>query len=356
MSIEIIIKFCKNTEISIYNFSEITDNIIREWSEMKKYLILITATILVISGIFTYGSIVTAATDVSIYTVKPTSAENTISANGKLQYESEKTVSADNYCFIVSVEVSAGDNVKKGDILMTVDELSISGSVIEKYPDADVLISTVTGEISDDIKSELKKYCTRRTIYSDSEGTVSAVMHHEEEFVARHSELIKLCSTDKYIIPVNINETMISRIKTGQNVDIRFSAIEGKKFKGKVIKLADEAKQVSGLGGKETSVEVLIKPEKIDEKLRIGYNAECDIVTSTDENIILVPYEYIRSDENGSYVFIAQGRQAYKKYITTGTEYHSGASVISGIKANENIITNANEIYDGQRIKVLTGE
>ena len=100
----------------------------------------------------------------------------------------------------------------------------------------------------------------------------------------------------------------------------------------------------------------MIKPEKIDEKLRIGYNAECDIVTSTDENIILVPYEYIRSDENGSYVFIAQGRQAYKKYITTGTEYHSGASVISGIKANENIITNANEIYDGQRIKVLTGE
>ncbi len=352
MSIAII----KNTFFSNNILAKKTDNNIREWSEMKKYLILYAVTAILIGGIFTYGNIATAAADVSVYTVKTTDADNTITANGRLQYESEKTINSDKPCFIVSINASVGDTVKKGDILLIVDELNIPDTLREKYPDADMLLSAFSGSnASDEIMQELRRYCTRKSIYADFDGMVSSIMHNENEFVSRSSELIKISGTNNYIIPVNINETMINKIKCGQKVKIHFPAIDNKSYTGKVIRIAEEAKQISGLSGKETSVEVIIKPDKINDELRIGYNAECDIITSTDKNIILVPYEYIRSDENGSYVFIAIGRQANKRYITTGNEYRNGVAVKKGLKENEQIIINQNDVYDGQHIQVKKG-
>ena len=324
---------------------------------MKRYIILISVTALLIGGIFIYGSIAAAAADVSVYKIRRTDAENIITVNGKLEYESAKTIFSEKPCFIVSINAVSGNIVKKGDILLTVDELNIPDEIIEKYPNSDKLISILFGsDASEEITSEFRKYCIRKTISAECDGKVISINHNENEFVSGNSELIKISIKDDYIIPVNINETMISKVKCEQKVNIRFPAIDNKSYKGEVISIAKEAKQISGLSGKETSVRIVIKPEKIEEELRIGYNAECEIITSVDKNILLIPYEYIRTDEHGSYVFAAIGRQAQKRYITIGNEYRNGASVKSGLNENESIIINQNEIYDGQHIQVINGD
>ena len=116
-----------------------------------------------------------------------------------------------------------------------------------------------------------------------------------------------------------------------------------------MTKISDEAVQTTGLSGKETTVAVTVTlDDKKNDELRIGYSADCTIVTSTDENVLVLPYEYIHSDNKGDYVFCAVRNRAKKIYIKTGNEYKDGTQVISGLNKNDKIIKN--EVYEGQNI------
>ena len=324
---------------------------------MKKYIILFLSTILCITGIFTFGRITADALEVSVYIVKLSDADNTVTASGKLEYNTENTVMSDNYFIINKIYVSGGDTVKKGDPLITVLEPVSSDMIPYSYSEMDTLISMFSkSDISEDILREIKKYCTERTIYAKSDGVVSTVAHNENEIVNKNTLLMKLSDSSTLVIPVNINEAYIEKIKIGQKASIKFTALENKKFSGEVCSISKEAKQTSGLTGKETSVEVKIKLDDTDEKLRIGYSAECTITTSTDKNKIILPYEYMRSDEKGDYVFIARGNQAVKKYIKTGAEYKNGIEVKSGLRVKDRIIKDLGDVSDGQRIIISAGE
>ncbi len=324
---------------------------------MKKYIILFLSTILCITGIFTFGRITANASEVSVYTVKLSSADNTVTASGKLEYNTETNIMSDNYFIINNIYVNGGDTVKKGDPLMTVLEPVSSDMIPYSYSEIDTLISMLSKtDISEDILSEIKKYCTERTICAESVGVVTDIAHSENEIVNKNTLLMKIADSDTLVIPVNINEAYIEKIRVGQKASIKFTALENKKFSGKVFSISKEAKQTSGLTSKETSVEVRIRLDKTDQNLRIGYSAECTVTTSTDKNKIILPYEYVRSDEKGDYVFTARGSQAIKKYIKTGTEYKKGIEVKSGIKVGDKIIKELSNINDGQRIIVSEGE
>ncbi len=323
---------------------------------MKKYIILFLSTILCITGIFTFGRITADALEVSVYTVRLSNADNTVTASGKLGYNTENAVMSDNYFIINRIYVKGGDMVEKGDPLMTVLEPFNSDTVPYSYSETDTLISMLSKtDITDQIIEKIKQYCTERTICAENSGMVSNVAHNENEIVGKNTLLMKISDTDTLVIPVNINEAYIEKIKKGQKASIRFTALPDKKFSGEVSSISKEAKQTSGLTSKETSVEVKIKLDKTDEKLRIGYSAECTITTSTDKNKIILPYEYVRSDEKGDYVFIARGNQAIKKYIKTGSEYKDGIQVKSGIRVGDRVIKELSDINDGQRIIVSEG-
>lgn len=324
---------------------------------MKKYIILFLTTILCITGIFTFGRITADASEVSVYIAELSSADNTVTSSGKLEYDTENNVMSDNYFIINKIYVNGGDNIKKGDPLMTVLEPVSSDMIPYSYSEIDTLISMLSKtDISEEISEEIKKYCKERTICSKSDGIVSDIAHNENEIVNKNTLLMKISDSTSLVIPVNVNEAYIEKIKIGQKATIKFTALPNKKFAGKVYSISKEAKQISGLTSKETSVEVKIRLNKTDENLRIGYSAECTITTSTDKNKIILPYEYIRSDEKGDYVFIARGNQAIKKYIKTGNEYKKGIEVKKGIKVGDKIIKEPGDINDGQKIKVSEGE
>ncbi len=324
---------------------------------MKKYILLIVITIVSVSVILIFGSIATAAESVEVYEIKAADQENTVTSSGQLTYDSVSDISAENYCVIDKIFVKTGEQVKAGDPLYTVSEPTDIEKVPYSSSDLDYLISMLNvSDIGDSIVEELRKYCVQRTVNAEKDGVISAISCTENQVVGKGSILMKLSDSTVLVIPVNINETSIEKVKVGQNVNIRFLAVENRKFKGKVARIADEARQSSGISGKETTVEVVVKLEDNDKTLRIGYSAECTIILSKEKNVVILPYEYLRSDEKGEYVFVARGRQALKKYIKTGTEYKKGVKVISGLRSGDKVIKDVKDIRDGDRIIIDTGE
>ena len=142
-------------------------------------------------------------------------------------------------------------------------------------------------------------------------------------------------------------------VESGTNkVRISFTAVEDKKYSGSVTDIAKEAKQTTGLVGKETSVGVTATRDESDDRLKPGYSAECIIIISLDKDRLILPYEYLNQDSSGEYVFIVKHGRARKQYIKTGEDYSSGAEILEGLIPGDKIITDKKELSDDDRIVI----
>ena len=248
--------------------------------------------------------------------------------------------------------------MKKDDLLFSYYRLDDAYSaLISQYQNTEgieAILSTFSGQIdSSELLDEAKKYCTLENVYSEYNGTVTDISCHTDDIVEKNSTVLKISDQQVLEVPVNINEAYIKEIEIDQKAVVTFNALPDENFEGKVTKIADEADQTSGLTGKETTVEITITlDDKENENLRVGYTAACSIITSTDENVLVLPYEQIRTDDSGDYVFIVENNKAKKVRIETGKEYKEGIQIISGLKKDELVIAGTEDYYDGQKIKI----
>ena len=68
---------------------------------------------------------------------------------------------------------------------------------------------------------------------------------------------------------------------------------------------------------------------------------------------MLVPYESVKSDEEGNeYVFIVSNGLAKKTYIKTGREFDHGFEIVDGISSNDLIIVNPDSVKNSDKVKV----
>lgn len=320
---------------------------------MRKYIILFLSSIILITGIIFSGSVINAAEGVKIYTMRYSDAERTLNASGKLQLSPLENVYSENYCIVDQIYINNGDDIEKGDELISIYELTYkedfpySSSELEK-----IITALNSGLMNDDFLNTIKEYSVNKTITASCSGRISSIQCKENEIIKPGTCMAKIVDPYKMIIPLNINESNIEKIITGQKVRINFTAIENKEFTGTITDIAKEAKQTSGLTGKETSVEITVTLSDNDSRLKPGFTADCTIIISIDKNRLIIPYEYTMQDINGEYVFLLYRQKAKKQYINTGIEYNTGIEVLNGLKEGDKIIINSNDIYDNRSVYV----
>lgn len=323
---------------------------------MKRYIYLFAVTFAVISAVFMSGYLIEKnIADVYVFEIYQRSADNTISVQGKVQYMSNKGVNSGCNCIISEVFVNDGDFVYKGDALFSYFEIDGNMANIQ-IPSVSLQEISAFIDNNTTIIDRIKDYSNLKVMYARSNGIISEINFSSGEYVGGGEEILKITDKSSLEIPVNINETVISDIKIDQRVNVIFPALGDKVFSASVTDIASEAKQTAGLSGKETTVETIISLDEEIDDLRIGYSANCSIITSTDKDILIVPYECVRSDNNKEYVYIVLNGKAVKRYIETGKEYKDGVMVKSGVENGDKLIKNCDFISDGQNINIVDEE
>lgn len=326
---------------------------------MKKYVCLFIVTLIALAVIIMPGFISDNNTlSAEVYTVTGKDMDRTVTATGRLRYRSGRPVRVESAGLLDRLSVSNGDEVSEGDLLFTYYKADDAyNAVLSQYGGVqgiEALMGTFSGSIDRSaLISEAKKYCTIESVYSPCTGTVTDISYSADDILEKNSMVLRVSDGHKMEIPVNINETYIEQISTGQRAEIAFSALSGETFTGEVTSVAEEAEQTSGITGRETTVEAVITLDGDHSgSLRAGYSASCTIVTDTDKDVLFLPYEYIRTDDGGDYVFIVSGSRAAKQYITTGSEYKEGTQILSGLKKGDRIIINSDSAFDGQAVTI----
>ena len=90
---------------------------------MKKYVILLISTALVIACVFTGANLFAPpVTEVTIYTAQVSEVENTVKCSGKIEETNKKDVFLDTPVVASEVKVAVGDTVTEGQPLFYVDQ------------------------------------------------------------------------------------------------------------------------------------------------------------------------------------------------------------------------------------------
>ncbi|MDP2424580.1 MAG: efflux RND transporter periplasmic adaptor subunit [Bacteroidales bacterium] len=130
-----------------------------------------------------------------------------------------------------------------------------------------------------------------------------------------------------------VNEIDISKVKTGQLVDIGVDAFPDKKYTGKVLEVANIGEQLRNANAKVFEVRIFVNES--DSILRPAMTTKNAIITEVIDDAVFVPLECIHTQDTISYVYRA-GRQV-KQQVKLGRSNENEIVVLEGLSQGDEV-------------------
>ena len=171
----------------------------------------------------------------------------------------------------------------------------------------------------------------------------------EGSSVTAGQPLFEIVDLQNMSVEAQIEETDIPRIQAGQTADVYLDAYPDLTFSGEVIQVSVKAE--TGSAG-NTIFPVLVKLEKTDIPLRLGYNATVDIKVLSKTDIIYIPITALLQENGVDYVYIVDDGKAYMKEIESGDRTEEWVEVVSGLSEGDRIVVEGiGKVSEGQKVE-----
>lgn len=131
-----------------------------------------------------------------------------------------------------------------------------------------------------------------------------------------------------------VNEVDISKVREGQDVNIKVDAFPERSYSGKVIKVANIGEQLSGYDAKV--FEVIVQLSQVDSILRPAMTTSNEIITGIYEDMVYIPIEAVQSD-SFPFVYKAEGSQVVRQEVATGLANANEIIISHGLEAGDKI-------------------
>jgi HlyD family secretion protein len=130
-----------------------------------------------------------------------------------------------------------------------------------------------------------------------------------------------------------VNEIDISKVKTGQKVQISVDAFPERKYTGTVTEVANIGEQMRNSNAKV--FEVKIRVHEFDSILRPAMTTKNTINTSVIPKVLYIPIESVHNSDSTTFVYMVNKR--VKQQIKTGVTNENQIIVKEGLKQDDEI-------------------
>ncbi|MCA9726719.1 MAG: efflux RND transporter periplasmic adaptor subunit [Candidatus Eisenbacteria bacterium] len=253
-----------------------------------------------------------------------------------------------------TVAVKPGQSVAKGDVLVELDpvpfelalreaeaargraELEFQAQVFADPDDSAQRHSRVADRVG---LTEAEQRVERARL--DLEGAVLRAPFSGEvvsvevapgERVQAGSPLVTLVSSDPIRLPVEVLEADFGRLRPGASADVRFPALAGEAFTGRIAALGPEIDPSRGTG---VAYLELANP---GGRIRPGMYAEVALAAGLLEHRIAVPREAVLERDHRTLVFRVRDGRAEWSYVETGVETDDEVEVLSGVADGDTVL------------------
>ena len=297
-----------------------------------------------------------------------------ISGSGNVQVDSQANIDPSITGTVANLAVSVGDNVKKGQLLFTIDndQLSVGAAQAEsslsnaqssleqaranvysakegntRSRDLDLLRQKVTVAEQSLAATQLShdkalSDAAKRRVTSPIDGTVNAINIKNGDDLANISSgssrvtpmIIGDLTTMKAVVAVN--EVDIANVAIGQKAMVKLSGLDGLTLTGKVEKLDSLGTITQGV----VTYSATIGFDAPDSRVKPGMSVSASIIYSVKTDTLTVPNSAVKSDANGSYVqLLNSGTVPERQTVEVGIANTTDTEIVSGLSEGDKIVT-----------------
>ena len=289
---------------------------------------------------------------------------------------------------VKAVYVKRGDKVKKGQLLLQLDnslikqsvaaaaqnietvkaQAALAKSVYEKQKnlweqnigsEIQLLTAKTNAEaLGSQLKAAMEQLGMAKdqlaftSIYSDVDGVAEEVNVKVGEIFMGAGQL-KIVNTDKLKLTSQVPENYAGKINVGTDVTLIFPDLD---------KTLDTKLTVVGRVIDPLSRSFFVEAKlPMDKNFRPNQLAQVKIKDYTKKNAISIPINIVQNDDKGKFVYVAANENgklvARKRMVTTGEFYANAIEILSGLAAGEQVVTEGYQnIFDGQNLTVNTNK
>jgi RND family efflux transporter MFP subunit len=315
-----------------------------------------------------------AAVPVSVIKVAPQNFAGYLEVQGRVDFDQNATVGARAAGTLTSVRVQRGDQVRKGQILATVDASILDANIAELRTRMD-LAKTVyekqAGLWKQQIGTEVQ-YLQAKNNYEALQrnlgslnqqkalynvvapyaGVVDNVLPKLGETVAPGAPIVQLNSGQGGKILADVSEAYAGSIKAGDKALVTLPDMGAEEIESTVRTVSRTISATS----RTFTVELRL-PGNVAARLRPNMVATVRIKNYGNASATVLPVDLIQHDEENAYVLVVNkdgGKAiAAKRVIKTGQTYNGKQEVLSGLKSGDEVISAGYQnLNEGQTVKV----
>jgi membrane fusion protein (multidrug efflux system) len=292
-----------------------------------------------------------------------------VNVQGRVDADENVALSAEMPGTITKINVKAGDEVHKGEILAETDARAIQQSLSDLQTNAELVnqlyekqkalwdqkigtevqfLQAKTQKESMEKKAAMLQEQLRMTkIISPIEGTVDAVDIKLGQLTAPGMPAIRVINFNNLKVKAELAESYASKVHKGDEVIIKFPD-----SKDTIIsKVSYSARAISALN-RTFGVEIILDNKKEFHPNQIAILNINDY--KSEKPVMALALIYIQKDLKGQpFVLVAEGAKAARRNVTLGKEYNGNVEITSGLSETDLLITSGFDgLNEGDPIKV----
>lgn len=291
---------------------------------------------------------------VELNEIKPEIFTTYIDVQGKVDADENVSLSSEMPGTVVKINVKAGDEVNKGQVLAETDSRAILQGISDLQVNMDLVnqlyekqknlweqkigtevqfLQAKTNKESLEKKmATLQEQLRMSKIISPIDGTVDAVDIKVGNAIAPGIPAIRVINFSNLKVKAELAESYASRVKKNDPVKIYFPDMNDS-----VIGKVNYAARAINPMTRTFTAEVLLDNKKEYHPNMVTRLKINDYVSA--QPVVVIPIRVIQNATTGEkYVYVADGTKAVKKNIVTGREYNGMTEVKEGLVAGDKLI------------------
>ena len=298
------------------------------------------------------ASSVTLEVPVQIDVVKEESFTTEFSSNGTLLPVKELALASDVSGRIVSILVDKGTWVKKGQVLISVDDEMLRADYLsseaaykalktdyERFKNANEQ-GGVTNQQLDNLSTQLvsaeSRYITSKRRLSDAsikspiEGFINERYVEVGALLNPGARLFDIVDDSELKLHCNVTELQVLRLSRGQGVKISSRAFPMETFSGKISFISSKADR-----GLSYPVEISIKDKK---GLKAGMYVTANFQSDAEKKGLLIPRNAVSGSVKSASVFVVKNGIAHHHDVVVGEMVGTKVQIVQGLQAGDSIV------------------
>ena len=264
---------------------------------------------------------------------------------------------------IEKVLVDVGDVVRKGQVLVTLDQTNLNNTKLQ-YENAKIEFSRTealykiggiskssydTAKMQLEVQAALIKQLTENAkLVSPINGVVTA-RNFDDGDMCSGTAILTIEQTNVVKLNVNVSENYYKLLKKGMDATITLDAYEGEEFTGKVTIVSPS------IDASTHTFKAEITINNKDQKVRPGMFARATINFGTESHVVVPDEALVKQIGAGDrYVYVYKdGKVSYNK-VELGKHMNDKYEILSGVKPGDQVvIAGQARLANGKEVEVV---